>query len=129
MTEHKRILIVDDDAKVLLVMEATLENLNNGTLVVAVGDGQAALEELQEQPFDLVISDVRMPGMNGIELVEIMREQGIDTAVIWITAYGCKSLEEERERLDVHLCLEKPLRIENIRQAALEILDEVVTNS
>lgn len=129
MTEHKRILIVDDDAKVLLIMKATLENLNNGTSVVAVGNGRAALAKIKEQPIDLVISDVRMPDMDGIALVEAIREMGMDIEVIWITAYGCNRLQDDCERLNVSLCLEKPLRIQEIRQAALEILDEVVTNN
>ena len=123
MVEHKRILVVDDDANVLLVMRATLENLGSGTKVVAASNGQEAIEKIKQEPFDLLISDVRMPGMDGIALVEATRELGLHTAVIWITAYGCDKLKADRERLDVFLCLEKPLRIGEIRQAALEALE------
>ena len=57
------------------------------------------------------------------QMVEAIRELGTHTAVIWITAYGCVNLEADRERLDVSFCLEKPLRIGEIRQAALEALE------
>jgi DNA-binding NtrC family response regulator len=123
MIEHKRILTVDDDARVLLIMRATLENLQHGTVVATAENGKEALAKIKEEPFDLVITDVRMPGLSGVELVEAIRELGTHTAVIWITAYGCVNLEADRERLDVSFCLEKPLRIGEIRQAALEALE------
>jgi DNA-binding NtrC family response regulator len=128
MIEHKRILIVDDDERVLLIMRATLENLRNGTVVATAGNGKEALAKIKEEPFDLVISDIRMPGMGGVELVEAIRELGMHTSVIWITAYGYDKLEADRERLDVSLCLEKPLRIEKIRQAALEALEMTMSD-
>lgn len=123
MTEDKRILIVDDDPSVLLILQATLERLGNRYTVEAAGDSREALKKVEDQPFDLVISDVRMPGIDGIKLVEMIRALNAETAIIWITAYGCQKLKDEHERLNVYSCLEKPLRIKEIRQAALQALN------
>jgi len=118
----KRILIVDDDPRVLQVLRAILEGMRNGFQIVAVGSGAQALAKAKKQAYDLVITDVRMSGMDGIELTEAIRGLGADSVVIWITAYGCERLKAECERLNIHLCLEKPLRIDQIRWAALDAL-------
>jgi DNA-binding NtrC family response regulator len=123
VTQNTRILIADDDPGVLLILRTTLERMKNGYRIVAARDGAEALQEVAAQSFDLVITDVRMPGIDGIALVEAIRTSKPNTAVIWITAYGCHRLEAERDRLDVYRCLDKPLRIGEIRQAALEALE------
>ncbi len=126
MGENTRILVVDDDERVLFIMQATLNKLGNGIEVVTAGSGREALEKIKDTSFDLVISDVRMPGIDGITLVETIRELGMDMPVIWVTAYGCKSLRSDCARLNVYLCLEKPLRIKNIRQAAIQALPAIL---
>ena len=126
MTKQKRILIADDDPRVLLILRPTLERMKNGNRIEAARDGTEALQKVAAQPFDLVITDVRMPGLDGIELVEAIRASKLNTAVIWITAYGCHRLQAECKRLDVYCCLDKPLRIGEIRQAALEALKTTV---
>ena len=123
MTKPARILLADDDPRVLLILRTTLERMKNGYEIVATRDGTEALHTITAQPFDLVITDVRMPGLDGIELVEAIRASKLNMAVIWITAYGCHKLQEECDRLDVYRCMDKPLRIGEIRQAALEALE------
>jgi CheY-like chemotaxis protein len=103
-------------------MRAILEGLSNGFQIVAAASGTQALEKAGKQAFDLVITDVRMPGMDGIELTEAIRGLSTHTVMIWITAYGCEKLKSERERLNIHICLEKPLRLDQIRRAALDAL-------
>jgi two-component system response regulator GlrR len=122
----RRILIADDDPRVLLVLRATLRRMKKKHQIVAVRDGTEALAEIEDEPFDLVITDVRMPGIDGVTLAEEIRALNLErsTEVIWITAYGCQSLQAEAERLRVHRCLDKPLRIGEIRQAARDALGE-----
>jgi DNA-binding NtrC family response regulator len=122
LTDQKWILIADDDPAVLLILRATLERMENGVRIVAVRDGAEALREALAQPFDLVITDVRMPGFDGVELVEAIRASKMNVAVIWITAYGCRNLRAECDRLNIYCCLDKPLRIDKIREAALAAL-------
>jgi CheY-like chemotaxis protein len=123
MPEHQHILIVDDDPKVLLIMRAALEKLGDPYRITTADDGREALAKAEKLPFDLIISDVRMPGIDGIQLVERIRDLNTETAIVWITAYGCENLKAECERLNVSGCLEKPLRINEIRRAVLAVLD------
>jgi DNA-binding NtrC family response regulator len=124
VTGHKRILIVDDDPKVLLVLQATLERMGKGYHILTAHDGSEALAMIEDMPFDLLVADIRMPGVNGIKLVETMRASNVSTEVIWIAAYGCHKLEAIREQLKVYRCLDKPLRIGEIRQAVLDALQD-----
>jgi two-component system response regulator PilR (NtrC family) len=99
-----------------------MEQIKYGFEIVTADGGKQALREVEQGAFDLVISDVIMPGMGGVELVEAIRALGLETAVIWITAFGSQALQADRKRLDVHSCLDKPLLINEIRQAALDAM-------
>ena len=122
MRNRKRILIADDDERILLILRATLKRMHDDFQIVAVSDGAKALAEFKRRSFDLVITDVVMPGLNGIGLARSIREINAQTALIWITAYGCHRLLEERDGLAVFCCLNKPLRIGEIRQAVQEAI-------
>jgi len=119
----KRILVVDDDEKVRFVLCTALERMENGYKIRSASNGKDALEVFKQEPFDLVITDVIMPKMNGIELTEAIRNTEAETVVIWITAYECRFLQVERKKFEVFRCIDKPLRIEGIRQVVLEVLE------
>jgi DNA-binding NtrC family response regulator len=70
----------------------------------------------------LLITDIRMRDIDGIQLTEAIRATNTRTKIIWITAYGCHSIQINLEKLKVFRCLDKPIRIGEIRQAALEAL-------
>ena len=118
----KRILAIDDDERVLFVLRRTLMGLNDGCEIVTAQNGCEALDKIRARPFDLVITDMRMPGMDGVELTEKIRALNSDTVVIWITAYGCHKVEAEAARLSVYECLEKPLKVTEIRRVVQEAL-------
>jgi len=77
------ILVVDDDAAVLKVTRRRLER--GGHRVVACSSGREALEKLTRETFDAMVSDVRMPGMNGMELLRAVREHDLDLPVLLVT--------------------------------------------
>ena len=80
------ILIVDDDA---LFREALTRYLDaQGHEVVSLGDPQNALQRLQDQSFDLVLTDLKMPGMDGIALIERARQIDPELLSIVITGFG-----------------------------------------
>jgi two-component system, NtrC family, response regulator AtoC len=81
-----RILVVDDDRAFRLSTAALLES--DGYVVEAVGDAPAAAAALKAGPFDLVLLDLRMPGTDGITLVEALRVWGEGVAVLMISGYG-----------------------------------------
>jgi DNA-binding NtrC family response regulator len=122
MSEH-RILVVDDDERVLFVLRRALLAFQNGYEIVSTQDGREALDRAKEIPFDLVITDLKMPGVDGIALTQAIRGLNFGTVVVWITAYGCAQVSDEATRLSVYECLEKPLRIEEIRRVVREALE------
>ena len=79
-----RILIVEDDAELRGLFQHVLER--NGYDVSGVSDGRQALDALAADYYDLIISDIMMPVMDGYELVRSMREGGVNTPVMMITA-------------------------------------------
>jgi DNA-binding NtrC family response regulator len=123
VTKEKLILIVDDDPRVLLILATALERMEPSHQIVTSRDGNDALAKIGNGRFDLLISDVRIPGLDGVALVEAMRALDLRTAVIWITAYGCARLRAECDRLQVYCCLDKPLRIDEIRRTVLAALE------
>lgn len=120
MSAQKRILAVDDDERVLFVVNGGLMKLGADYEIVTARDGQEALEKFRAASFDLIITDLRMPGMDGVALTEAIRAVAPETRVIWMTAYGRR--DADAQRLAVQRCLQKPLDIAEIREAALEAL-------
>jgi CheY-like chemotaxis protein len=123
MGEGRRILLVDDDEGVLFVLRASLLRLGSEYEVITASQGQTALDALAEGRFALLITDMRLPGIDGLALTEHLRASGAPTAVIWITAYGCRQLRADAERLHVRHCLEKPVEIAEFRRTVCAVLE------
>ncbi|MBO4938833.1 MAG: response regulator transcription factor [Oscillospiraceae bacterium] len=79
-----KILIAEDDLELRQLFRHVL--IKNGYLVTGVGNGQEALDTLDSEYFDLIISDIMMPVMDGYTLVRLLREENINTPVLMITA-------------------------------------------
>jgi two-component system response regulator AtoC len=84
--KNRHVLVVDDEPHMRRVLEIMLGQA--GHQVFAAGNGREALEILRGNPVDLVITDMRMPEMDGIELLTRLREDGVQVPVIVITAHG-----------------------------------------
>ena len=108
-----RILIVDDEPNVRLNYRVALET--EGLEVWEASDGRAALQQLSDQEFGLAVLDMRMPEMDGLELLESMRERNIQTPVVIITAYGDIPHAVRAIKLGAIDFLEKPLTPEVLR--------------
>lgn len=120
----QRILIVDDDSNVRFMLSEAFRKTEDEFQVVTAINGQDALTKFDETGFDLVITDYKMPFKNGVELVETIRgELDNPVPVIMITAFASDDLRSDNERLKVFCCLNKPLRIGDIRQAAYDALE------
>ena len=118
----KRILIVDDEARVLLILHDTLQRLGSTFEIVTAQSSSEALKIATKEAFDLLITDLRMPGMDGVELTRALKSMYPAISVVWITAYGCHKTSVESAKLGVFRCLDKPLEIKQIRQVAQEAL-------
>lgn len=120
----KSILIVDDEEPILSVLKSSLKKLGPEYGATTVSSGQVALDLLREQPFDLVVTDYRMAGMNGLELLEALHSVRPQTRVILMTAYSSPALEKEANKLHAYRYLTKPLEIDTFRQVVMEALSE-----
>jgi DNA-binding NtrC family response regulator len=116
----KRILIVDDEPNVRLNYRITLEV--EGYQVVETGSGTEALKRLKLGKFDLAILDMRMPGMSGLDLLAAMRAQKIRTPAIIVTAYSDVPNAVRAIQLGASDFLQKPLRPDDLRQVANEVM-------
>jgi FixJ family two-component response regulator len=115
-----RILIVDDEANVRLNYRITLET--EGYEVFEARTTESALQELLERQFALAILDLRMPGMDGLELLAKMREVGITVPATIVTAYSDVPNAVKAMKLGAIDFLQKPLRPEDLRRIVAEIL-------
>ncbi len=125
MGDGKRILIVDDEEKVAFFLQESLEGMDRDYEVVSVETGEQALEEVRRRPFDLVVTDLRMPGINGLELMERLQQVSPAIPIILITAYGSDEVEDEAQRLRAYRYFVKPFHIEDFTQTVQEALQEM----
>jgi CheY-like chemotaxis protein len=118
----RRILIVDDEENVALILQDGLKKLPRCKVVVAVS-GEQALELFEQQPFDLLITDYKMSGMDGMTLAAHARQLCPWIAVVVITAYRSDALHERARHVSIQKIMDKPVGLAEIRRVALEALD------
>jgi len=97
--------------------------MGDGYEVVTAESGEEALDTVRGRMPDLVITDLRMPGIGGVALTESIRDLSSATPVIWITAHGCRQLERDRVRLDVRRCVDKPVEVAEIRRIVKHVMN------
>ncbi|HWL84819.1 MAG TPA: sigma-54 dependent transcriptional regulator [Polyangiaceae bacterium] len=102
-----RILVVDDEEGVRTFLAETLER--SGHDVTQAADGAAAVQAAREEPFDVVLTDLRMPGTDGMTVVRTVRTEQPDVEVIVLTAFGDVATAVEAMKLGAFDYLEKPV--------------------
>jgi len=107
-----RILVVDDERKIQLVLEKLLKG--RGYEVGAADGGRSALEAVAEEPPDLVLLDLRMPGMDGMETLRSLRGAGYAGKIIIMTAYGTIESAVEAMREGAYDYITKPFSNEDL---------------
>lgn len=125
----KRILLVDDDRNFLRVLNYHIEDL--GFHTVATSSPRQAMQLLREQEIDLVVSDLRMPEMDGIELLQEIKKLTPDLPVIVLTAHGSIDRAVEAIKNGAYDFLTKPFEKEEVLQTiknALRMQDLVEEN-
>jgi DNA-binding NtrC family response regulator len=124
-----KILVADDEADFRTTLESVL--LNEGHQVVTAEDGSSAINALQEQTFDLVLLDVRMPRVDGIEVLKYIKEQCFDVQVIILTGVSDVRLAVECMKNGAFYYLTKPYTLEelfSLMDRALEQRTLVIEN-
>lgn len=120
----KRILIVDDDPNIRRIVSMALTD-DSPYIVSAVSSAEAALLHIARQPVDLLFTDIRMPGMSGLDLVQRVRELDPKTAVIVFTVSPDDLTPERAAQLKIDCLLEKPVAPERMRLAVDLLLDPI----
>jgi CheY-like chemotaxis protein len=120
----KHILIVDDDVRVLRYLEQGLQNLGDGYIITAVNTAEDALARAEQHKPDLVISDLRMPTIDGLALLERIHARYSDTRMVLMSAYGNDDVQEAARKLGIYRFITKPFRTENLISIARSALSE-----
>ncbi|MCW5202196.1 MAG: response regulator [Candidatus Electrothrix communis] len=118
----KHVVIVDDEPDLLLSIRAGFERNDRFQLMTAE-NGMEALDILDNNIVDLVVTDLRMPKMDGIELLAAMSQSFPEIPSIVMTAFGTSGLEQQLIKAGTLNLLEKPLDIDTLEQAINKALD------
>lgn len=116
------ILIVDDEQSYRQLL--TLVFQTDGHSLRTAANGHEALELLQEEPADVIISDVRMPDMNGIELLSSVRESYPDSGVVLMTAFASVETARDAFKLGADDFIQKPFDVEELRLIVRKTLEK-----
>ena len=121
--KNRRILVVDDDDSLRRVTQVQLED--EGYTVVTAAGGDEALAVLIRKPQDLVITDLSMPGISGVELLKRIRSEYPETIVILVTAFGTVESAVEAMRFGAYDYITKPVNPEQLRHAVARALEHL----
>lgn len=120
MEREFRTLVADDDPQMQLAVKSTL--MRCGHEVTTAGDGESALELAEKESFDLIISDQRMPGLTGQELLASLQKREINTPFVMITAYGTITQAVEAMQLGAADFITKPFSAEDLARVVERVL-------
>ena len=118
----QRILVVEHDRHVGLTLLDGLRSLPDCEVAIAT-NGDDALELFEQRTFDLLITDYKMPGTNGLALASRVQELHPQTAVLMITAHRDELLSRKYASGLIRFVLDKPVELERIRSVVLEALE------
>jgi len=122
VTEEKNILIVDDEESVAFFLSENLSALTPNYSVKTAYSGEEALGKVAVEAFDLVVTDLRMPGLNGLELIQQVRALQPKTQAILITAYGNDDIQNTAHHLGACCYITKPFKMEQFTHMVYAIL-------
>jgi CheY-like chemotaxis protein len=122
MNALRKVLVVDDDPVVRKSFDRVLTG--KGYAVITAENGEEALRKLAEEKYDVVYTDIRMPGMSGLEVAEEVKAKRPWTPVVIITGYGTEDAEARAKAAGVSSFLHKPLSPEMIEGSARMVLAE-----
>jgi DNA-binding response OmpR family regulator len=108
------VMIVEDDAATRRLYRFLLAN--SGYNVIEAEDGMMAIERLNSQPCQLIITDMNMPRMGGMDLVRSVRQSHPEMYIIMVTAFGTPDTEKQAYRAGVNEYLTKPFDFEELEE-------------
>lgn len=121
-----RIVIVEDEAPIREGMEGILKKLNPSyELAGKAADGIEGLEVIRRVKPDLIIMDIRMPDMDGLTMLKKLREEGVASKALILSAYSDFSYAKQAMELGVSTYLLKPVKIQELKKVLKQMEEEV----
>ena len=120
LREIKTLLVDDDD---LIRDSMRLAFNSQGCFLQTAETAEEGLQAIQQESFDLIISDMRLPGKDGLDFLRAARSYQPDTLCVLITAYGGKNIFSDAPALGIHDFIEKPFSIESLVQSLAELIE------
>jgi DNA-binding NtrC family response regulator len=118
--KHNAVLIVDDEKNIRMTIGQALESL--GIEADTAVNGEEALEKIRKKSFNLILLDLKMPGMDGMDVLRQISQMCCDIKVIVITAYATVDSAVEAMRLGAADFLQKPFSPQDIRESITRVL-------
>jgi DNA-binding NtrC family response regulator len=122
LMEPKRILVVDDEENARIGLSRLLAK--EGFIVDSVSNGFEALNYLRQQDVNLIVTDINMPGMNGITFLKELNKSFPQSNVIMVTAYGGVESYIESMNLGAFEYINKPIKVEELKSILKKIFKE-----
>lgn len=123
MTRDKsKILVVEDEKNMREILSILLEE--EGYEVVTAPNGAVGIEQIKNDIYDLIITDIKMPGYNGFDVLKVAREVSPESLVIMITAFGTTESAVEAMKLGAYDYIHKPFKIDEIRLVVKNALEK-----
>jgi CheY-like chemotaxis protein len=123
----KYVLIVDDEESLLLTLQAGFDGYKDSFQVVTATNGKEAIAVLETVPVSLVVTDIKMPEMDGFELLGYLKNNSPQIPVIVMTAFGTPQIETRLSQAGMIRMLEKPVDFEALSQLVISLLDQDFT--
>lgn len=118
--QKKRILVVEDDEGMRFLLRDFFEE--EGFEVETAEDGSKVVSKLIKKLFDLVITDIRMPGLSGLEILSTLKQIQPGITVVVITAFGSKDVRNRTLARGADAYLEKPIQLEKLKSLVNQLI-------
>ena len=122
MNDKANILIVDDEEVVRLSHQRSLESGDCHTR--AAEDGRQAIQVMEQDPADVILLDLRMPGLDGMDVLKTIKQRWPESEVVVITGYPCIETAKEAVRLGAFNYLTKPLDPDEVMKVANDAMTQ-----
>jgi DNA-binding NtrC family response regulator len=117
---NKSLLVIDDEKLVRWTIQQIMGKEN--FRVVSASDGDEAMELIKQNRFDVIITDLVMPGRDGIDVAKWIKKLHPETKVIMITAYGYSLDKDEARKAGISFFLDKPFQVDEVKRAVSQVL-------
>jgi len=116
------VLVVDDEKNICDLLQQAMEHA--GCSVQTACDGRQAVELVKKSRFDAIFLDIKMPGMNGVEVLKRLRETQPEAAFVMITGYATSELVDESLSSGAFICLSKPFSLAQVLDVIKTLREE-----